>query len=243
MVPTVKGSQCLVGWRGWRVLHPNFLVGGNLVYEPRKRHEAHCNSTHLAPDIDCSCGIYSFKTFDDLRRQGYINQDILGEVYLWGRVIECERGYKAQYAYPKKLYIGNPQQGVLGVDVEALAPYIGYLYGVEIEVNTRIARIASRNYFYNLTSEGQQVQNLYRLPPRQILMMEILQRLQRHQSPVSKQAFMSALQGSPDLQTPVIPGYGRRDSGGAADPWKQFLRVEESLIDRGYLTRTFGEVS
>lgn len=69
----------------------------------------YCNH-HELPDIDeipninCTCGIYAWKTLfgttngirDFLLHGGYI----IGKVYLWGRVIEHERGYRGQYAYP-----------------------------------------------------------------------------------------------------------------------------------------------
>ena len=29
---------------------------------------------------------------------------VVGEVYLWGRIVDCQYGYRAQYAYPKRFY-------------------------------------------------------------------------------------------------------------------------------------------
>ena len=65
-------------------------------------------------DIDCSCGIYAFKDPADAFK--YLMQvrdrflcrwtDVaLGAVSLWGKVIDCERGYRAQYAYPRHFYL------------------------------------------------------------------------------------------------------------------------------------------
>ncbi len=45
------------------------------------------------------CGIYAFKTPADLIYEA-IGLRIVGTVYLWGRIIEHEHGYRAQYAYP-----------------------------------------------------------------------------------------------------------------------------------------------
>src|SRR5215469_5964275 len=27
-----------------------------------------------------------------------------GEVYFWGKIVDCQYGYRAQYAYPKRFY-------------------------------------------------------------------------------------------------------------------------------------------
>src|SRR3989442_1695231 len=29
---------------------------------------------------------------------------VVGEVYLWGKIVDCQYGYRAQYAYPKRFY-------------------------------------------------------------------------------------------------------------------------------------------
>jgi hypothetical protein len=67
----------------------------------------------------CSAGIYAWRTFD----QGFemymdevekmfgmdapeptTNRVCFGKVYLWGKMIECEKGFRAQYAYPAGFY-------------------------------------------------------------------------------------------------------------------------------------------
>ena len=40
-----------------------------------------------------------------LSRAGYEQYGIHGEVYLWGTVVEHERGWRAQFAYPKNLFL------------------------------------------------------------------------------------------------------------------------------------------
>lgn len=54
------------------------------------------------PDRNCSCGIYAHKD----KMAGYHPSPpnrAWGKVALWGRVIEHERGYRAEYAYPVEL--------------------------------------------------------------------------------------------------------------------------------------------
>jgi len=64
------------------------------------------HASDAAPLAECGCGFYAFKTLPDLvewleNRESSI---ILGEVYLWGKVVDCQYGYRAQYAYPKRFY-------------------------------------------------------------------------------------------------------------------------------------------
>jgi hypothetical protein len=40
-----------------------------------------------------------------LRQCGYKSFGVHGEVYLWGKVVEHERGWRAQFAYPKTLFL------------------------------------------------------------------------------------------------------------------------------------------
>jgi len=63
------------------------------------------NDIHDAPEANCTCGIYAAKTFDHFCTAGYERYGIHGEVYLWGRVVEHEHGYRAQFAYPKNLVL------------------------------------------------------------------------------------------------------------------------------------------
>ena len=59
-----------------------------------------------APIPECGCGFYALKTLQYLEawlehRKPNI---VIGEVYLWGKIIDCLYGYRAQYAYPKRFY-------------------------------------------------------------------------------------------------------------------------------------------
>ena len=53
------------------------------------------------PYFSCTCGVYAAKTIEHLRQCGYKRFGVHGEVYLWGRVVEHERGWRAEFAYPK----------------------------------------------------------------------------------------------------------------------------------------------
>ena len=118
----------LRGWRAWRIRTP--LSGSDscpafssvileTAWTPRRWFLAEhsfdlgVNCRGLL-DPCCSCGIYAFR--DPLeafvysmrvrdRLFGMSVEVALGTVSLWGRVIECESGYKAQYAYPRHIYL------------------------------------------------------------------------------------------------------------------------------------------
>jgi len=60
---------------------------------------------HESPVDDCRCGIYAAKDFAHLVRIKYAEKGIHGQVALWGSIIECEVGYRAQYGYPKNFVI------------------------------------------------------------------------------------------------------------------------------------------
>ena len=64
------------------------------------------NIPHDAPEFKCTCGIYGSKSLDQLRRtQFWQYGSIHGEVNLWGSVVEHEQGFRAEFAYPKTLYL------------------------------------------------------------------------------------------------------------------------------------------
>jgi preprotein translocase subunit YajC len=57
------------------------------------------------PSFSCTCGVYAARTMEHLRQCGYRKLGVHGEVYLWGTVVEHERGWRAQFAYPKTLFL------------------------------------------------------------------------------------------------------------------------------------------
>lgn len=131
-------------WDAW----PNGLLCAQAVYDawaPRTAQQARCacitEAAHAAahtkggqwqsaPVFGCHCGIYAHKTearaqqrFREGRdRQWHSQHDsrVWGVVRLWGRVIEHEDGYRAEYAYP----------GALWANDQAIAAKVAALYGV-----------------------------------------------------------------------------------------------------------------
>ena len=98
---------------------------------------AHVRDGHFvtAPAGACTCGIYAVKTYraalERLRLEGQVHALRLqlpggpvgrawGAVKIWGRVIEHESGYRAEFAYPSHLYCSDAK----------LASRVAALYGV-----------------------------------------------------------------------------------------------------------------
>jgi hypothetical protein len=110
----------IVGYRGWtwdtmglkslcgERWHPNQSLAARcrasaVVGTIAGRVEGH--DSHEAPQAKCTCGVYAAKSLEHLRKNGYDRCGIYGEVCLWGTVVEHERGWRAQLAYPKNLFL------------------------------------------------------------------------------------------------------------------------------------------
>lgn len=103
--PLAKGLVAgpIIGWRVWKIRTDGILlsvtqqcewpVGTPLIGDPKQ------GGTE---------GVYATKTRDDLAKHPYGRDCIYGTVALWGKVIEHEKGYRAQYAYPLVLDLSSP---------------------------------------------------------------------------------------------------------------------------------------
>lgn len=98
----------IVGLRSFHLnVHEMQIVSYNeTVWPHREPLHAYCSSDvfadHDAPGIDCHCGIYAWADTEDIKKGGVLGS-LWGEVYLWGDVLICPRGYRAESAYPKSL--------------------------------------------------------------------------------------------------------------------------------------------
>lgn len=151
----VKDDFPLIAFRTWKIMHPGYLADANgfALWEPRQRIEATCRAMkhHDAPQEKCSCGIYALKTMEQLDQYlrtislGHGATHVLGQVWLWGTVIECENGYRAQYAYPKNITLRVEQNGIFdsrsrGLEwANKMAPVMSRRYGVPVDVVDREA--------------------------------------------------------------------------------------------------------
>jgi hypothetical protein len=99
----------------------------------------------------CRCGIYasqsaqfavSYAAAPNLARHVYpVEQPVFGQVSLWGRVVECEQGWRGQHAYPAAVYVPtlaalrdrHPRQESPSHPAEAIADALA-VYGIPIEL-------------------------------------------------------------------------------------------------------------
>jgi hypothetical protein len=97
----------VVGYRVWQWDALGLKSLNGIRWHPGIAFTAECKTLgcHEVPRPDCTCGIYASKSLDHLRRLGYIEHRIHGEVCLWGTVVEHEGGWRAQFAYPKNFVV------------------------------------------------------------------------------------------------------------------------------------------
>jgi hypothetical protein len=70
-----------------------------------------------------------------------VEQPVFGQVSLWGRVVECEQGWRGQHGYPAALYVPaltvrrdrDPEQERPPLPAEAIADALT-AYGVPVEL-------------------------------------------------------------------------------------------------------------
>jgi hypothetical protein len=148
-------SEPLLGWRAWTVAETeDGLELRSLVYahawpvgEPMRRvcEPGGCLAARW-PDQPHACGIHAFKertdaelypaTWEARRSGGSRSPDVyaIGRVSLWGRVVEHERGYRAELAYPFDLFVAARQR--------RLAIPLAARYGVEVMIAEPLLRAA-----------------------------------------------------------------------------------------------------
>ncbi len=140
-LPIEVSDEPLVGWRCWHVLphegllRPIFKRG--LVWKPRQVLEALCpEEPHEVPAVGCRCGIWTVchpLLLDEIgwtaapppgtaRLPGIL---VVGEVSLWGNILQHERGWRASCAYPRHLYVFT--------DDPMIAETLRERYGVPVE--------------------------------------------------------------------------------------------------------------
>jgi hypothetical protein len=79
------------------------------VWEPGQELPAACPHGHSPPDADCACGLYAVRKPEGARRyllgrdEPHVVGRVLGQVALWGTVVEAELGWRASRAYPAAL--------------------------------------------------------------------------------------------------------------------------------------------
>jgi len=105
--PPVEQGGSYVGhvtaWRTWRIVEPTghlLSLHTDFLWPPKERGPDHFERS--GEDY----GVFARSKPEPESETGWMfdTKCVLGEVALWGRVLTCEKGYRAQYAYPQFLY-------------------------------------------------------------------------------------------------------------------------------------------
>ena len=102
------------------------VVVGPLAGRAEAVHDA-----HEPPQTNCTCGVYASKSLEQLLTTGYAKCGIHGEVYLWGTVVEHELGWRAQFAYPKTLFLPSD---LIPSDTKEMEARLGVLAAYDADI-------------------------------------------------------------------------------------------------------------
>jgi hypothetical protein len=123
-------SRPVTGWRAWTVvetaaglrlgsvLHDLVWPVGQAVVAECRLHEdpfATPVPPHPVPGPACNCGFHAARDVVDALSYARGRDEpgtvcrILGEVTLWGHVVETESGWRASHAYPARLYVPDEE--------------------------------------------------------------------------------------------------------------------------------------
>lgn len=96
-----------VGYRGWliRTINGEPTLVSPSHHKPWAPGEntAQCPECMLSMDENCSCGFYSLK--EPAAELISYSSDIIGQVFLWGKVVDGERGFRSKKAMVSLLLI------------------------------------------------------------------------------------------------------------------------------------------
>ncbi len=156
------GVEAITAWRVWSLsgrrdgsellLRP--VAGRSRPWLPMQPAEATCKLVrmHVAPNVDCTCGLYGTHEPDILRKTK--TPGVLGRVSLWGRVVEHELGYRAQFGYPQRL---------------RLACYLCFWQRSVARSRPDVVAWMGRSYLLPLCHPHVELSTRYGMPPKETL--------------------------------------------------------------------------
>lgn len=117
--PAVKGKvipdtvSTIKAYRAWRIRRKRLipLYDNSLdTWQPMKAAVGNCSHQQISEE--CQCGIHAYKVPEHLclELSGLASKNVvIGMVELWGRYLEFEDGWRAEFAYPTELWIVLPE--------------------------------------------------------------------------------------------------------------------------------------
>lgn len=130
------------GWRYWQVQADvgvlRSVTHRRCRWRPLEPQRAVCLiGGHEAPSPGCACGIHAAADLDRLRAEclclAPTDPLVMGEVSLWGEVIEDDHGLRGQFGYPHRLRLVVPAGGH---DRAAVRASLGCLEAFGVRVDT-----------------------------------------------------------------------------------------------------------
>lgn len=129
-MPVPDYAEPLIGWRLWKIVEPirrQYRLGSVTLNEQWEPFEA-LESVHRewiswgdengvpeqhSPTVCDICGVYAYRSEENARAnmEKLPRPCMVGTVYLWGEVVIHERGYRAQFAYPKEFLYAQDCDG------------------------------------------------------------------------------------------------------------------------------------
>jgi hypothetical protein len=199
----VHRTRTLAGLLRYRLCAAGAL-GQPKIWRPGEATVAVCSdrsSRHEAPFPSHECGIYAYRDRDDAERKlvsmvvyerEYAKAEkdkpstdtfALGQVQLWGRVIECELGWRGQYAYPYDVTVFSASTAArqvredYSIDVSAASSRdVGRLIKTHAQAAIAAKDEAHDNHWYEATIYGRMDSAFLR--PYHDEVMETLKRLE-----------------------------------------------------------------
>ncbi len=128
----------VIGWRYWQVSsrtgHLRSVTQKRVEWPPGHVLVARCSGAgHRAPESSCECGIYGARDLATLREHGLcLAPDVLivGEVALWGNVIDDVAGWRGEFGVPSVLRVVDDL--VPDLDAAQLAGRLAYAYRIPV---------------------------------------------------------------------------------------------------------------
>lgn len=97
--------------------------------------EDYKEDAHVVPEWNCDCGIHAYKEKSSVDGSWIVNGlvRVYGQVSLWGKkIVVGEKGYRAEFAYPRHLYLRESFHS--SVEVRTIvAAQVSETYGVPCE--------------------------------------------------------------------------------------------------------------
>ncbi len=126
----------VIAWRAWALartpsgepeLRP--IIYAAETWPAREAARAACpphrSEGHRSPGDRCTCGLYAVDGLDRLPRVTGRDVTVVGSVAMWGRLLEHDAGFRAEFAYPQRLRLvcGRCwETGAFAPNVERVAP-------------------------------------------------------------------------------------------------------------------------